>query len=80
MNGRMGRPALGNKSTHVRLDPEDMARIDAKVGDKGRAEFIRKAVKRELERWEREVAEAVARGEPVPPSPVFVTRSKPKDA
>jgi predicted DNA-binding protein len=49
----MGRPALGNIGTHVRLSAEAMARIDALVGQKRRAQFIREAVEAELARRER---------------------------
>jgi hypothetical protein len=37
-------------STHVRFPRETMERIDAIVGQKRRAQFIRKAVDNELER------------------------------
>lgn len=50
---RMGRPPLNVKPILVRL-PEDMPeRIDAIVGKNKRAEFIREALDRELERRER---------------------------
>ena len=49
-----GRPALGVKSTHLRL-PEGLAeRIDALVGKRRRADFIRQVVRREVERLERD--------------------------
>lgn len=50
--GRMGRPPIG-KFTAVRLPPEMLARIDALAPAGRRAEFIREAVERELERRER---------------------------
>jgi predicted DNA-binding protein len=49
---RMGRPAIG-KFTAVRLSPEMLARIDALTGPGKRAEFIREAVERELQRREK---------------------------
>lgn len=49
----VGRPPLGVKPTLVRLSPEAVARIEALVGPQRRAEFIREAVERELERRER---------------------------
>lgn len=49
---RMGRPSLNVKATMVRL-PEGMAeRIDVVAGPNRRAEFIRKAVEKELKRLE----------------------------
>jgi predicted DNA-binding protein len=52
----MGRPPLGIKSTNIRL-PDGLAeRIDALVGPKRRAAFIRKIVEREVERLEKERA------------------------
>jgi predicted DNA-binding protein len=48
----MGRPPLHMKGTHVRLPEETMQRIDALVGNKRRAQFIREAIDRELERRE----------------------------
>lgn len=50
---RMGRPPIG-KFTAVRLPDETLARIDALVAKGKRANFIREAVERELERRERE--------------------------
>ena len=51
---RMGRPPLKRdietKTTLVRLDADTMARVDALAGANRRAEFIREAVDRELER------------------------------
>lgn len=50
--GRMGRPPLKVKPILVRL-PEGMGeRIDALVGKNKRAEFIREAVAKELQRRE----------------------------
>lgn len=50
---RMGRPLLNVKPLLVRL-PEGMAeRIDALVGPKKRAEFIREALEKELQERER---------------------------
>lgn len=49
----MGRPPLHMKPTQVRLPEEVMRRIDRIVGQKRRAEFIRQAVLKELERIER---------------------------
>lgn len=49
----MGRPPLGVRSTQVRL-PEGLGeRIDALVGRKRRAAFIREVVEREVERLEK---------------------------
>lgn len=48
----MGRPPLGNKPTIVRLSEEDRARIEAIVGSRGMAAFIRDAVREELDRRE----------------------------
>ena len=50
----MGRPPLGNKPTMVRLSDEDRARIEALVGGRGMAGFIRDAVRAELDRREAE--------------------------
>lgn len=46
---RMGRPPIG-KFTAVRLSPEMLERIDALAGPGKRAQFIRDAVERELQR------------------------------
>lgn len=51
---RMGRPPLGIISTTIRLPKALLERIDALRGPNRRAEFIREAVERELERQERE--------------------------
>lgn len=45
----MGRPPLNLTRTHVNLSPEDLARIDAIVGEKGRSKFIRDAVRQVLD-------------------------------
>jgi len=47
---RMGRPPLGVKPTLVRLPKGTAEHIDALVGKNRRAEFIRNAVEKELER------------------------------
>lgn len=52
----MGRPALNFERTHISFDPRALARLDAIVGEKGRAEFIRMALDLALE-----VAEATQR-------------------
>ncbi|WP_425415001.1 YlcI/YnfO family protein [Phenylobacterium immobile] len=49
----MGRPSLGIISTTVRLPGAILARIDALLGPNRRAQFIREAVERELERREK---------------------------
>lgn len=49
----MGRPKLGLVATVVRVKPEILARINEVAGAHRRAEFIREAVERELERRER---------------------------
>lgn len=54
----MGRPAMNLTPTLVRLGDGVAARIDAIVGPKHRAEFIREAIDRELRRREREAARA----------------------
>jgi Arc/MetJ-type ribon-helix-helix transcriptional regulator len=46
----MGRPPLGVTPTIVRLSKDAADRIDALVGPGRRAQFIREAVERELER------------------------------
>lgn len=50
---RMGRPPLNMKIVPVRLPPEVIEKVDAVVGTYGRAQFIREAVERELERREK---------------------------
>ncbi len=52
----MGRPPIG-PAVLIRLEPAQLARIDAIVGDRGRPGFIRDAVARELERRERDAAD-----------------------
>lgn len=49
----MGRPPMNMKPTPVRLSKEALARIDALVGNYGRAAFIREAVETELARREK---------------------------
>ncbi|SMC32310.1 hypothetical protein SAMN06297251_10116 [Fulvimarina manganoxydans] len=49
---RMGRPALDVSPTVVRLTTDQRARIEALVGKRGLAGFIRAAVEAELERRE----------------------------
>ncbi len=39
----MGRPALNLTRTHISFEKETLRRLDALVGEKGRAAFIRKA-------------------------------------
>ena len=51
----MGRPPLDFSPTQVRLPPEDRRRIEALVGSRGMAGFIRDAVRAELERREAEM-------------------------
>lgn len=46
----MGRPPLFHTRTHINLPAEDLARIDAIVGQKGRSKFIRQAVQQMLGR------------------------------
>lgn len=58
---RMGRPALGVRATKIRLSDDVRKRIEALVGDRGMAEFVRQAVEAHLERVE---AAAGTRHEP----------------
>lgn len=51
---RMGRPPLNVKPTQVRLTTELRERIEALVGPKRMALFIREAVEAELDRRERQ--------------------------
>lgn len=51
---RMGRPPLHMTATLVRFSEETLARIDALVGNKQRAKFIREAVEKKLDRMEAE--------------------------
>jgi hypothetical protein len=48
----MGRPPLGMKPTTVRLSAETIGRIEALVGNRRLAVFVREAVQNELERRE----------------------------
>jgi hypothetical protein len=50
---RMGRPPLNLDKTVIRLSAETRARIEALVGKRGMAAFIREAVERELTRREK---------------------------
>jgi predicted DNA-binding protein len=49
----MGRPPLNLDKTVIRLSAETRARIEALVGKRGMAAFIREAVERELMRREK---------------------------
>lgn len=51
-DGRMGRPPLGMKPTTIRLSTEAIGRIEALVGNRRLALFIREAVENELQRRE----------------------------
>lgn len=48
----MGRPPLGMKATTIRLSVDTIRRIEAQVGNRQLAKFIREAVERELRRRE----------------------------
>lgn len=48
----MGRPPLGMKPTTIRLSTETISRIEALVGNRRIALFIREAVENELQRRE----------------------------
>ena len=48
----MGRPPLGMKPTTVRLPVETIRKIEALVGNRRVASFIREAVEKELRRRE----------------------------
>lgn len=48
----MGRPPLNVKSTNVRISEEAMRRIEALVGARGMAAFIREAIEEKLARDE----------------------------
>jgi hypothetical protein len=50
---RMGRPPLNLDKTVIRLSAETRKRIEALVGKRGMAGFIREAVERELARREK---------------------------
>lgn len=45
----MGRPRLDYIRTHISFEAETLARLDAIVGEKGRAAFIRKATNQMLD-------------------------------
>jgi hypothetical protein len=47
--GDMGRPRLDYIRTHVSIDAKALARLDAIVGEKGRAAFIRMALDQALD-------------------------------
>jgi hypothetical protein len=51
-DGAMGRPPLGMKPTTVRLSVDTIQRIEALVGNRRLAVFIREAVENELTRQE----------------------------
>lgn len=53
-DGPMGRPPLGMKATTIRLSAETVRRIEAQVGNRQLAKFIREAVEHELKRREEE--------------------------
>jgi len=48
----MGRPPLGMKPTTIRLSTDTISRIEALVGNRRLALFIREAVENELQRRE----------------------------
>lgn len=50
----MGRPPLGMKATTIRLSVDTIRRIEAQVGNRQLAKFIREAVEGELRRREEE--------------------------
>ena len=51
-DGVMGRPPLGMKPTTIRLSTDTISRIEAIVGNRRLALFIREAVENELRRRE----------------------------
>jgi hypothetical protein len=51
-DSEMGRPPLGMKPTTVRLSVDTIRRIEARVGNRRLAVFIREAVENELQRQE----------------------------
>jgi len=51
-DGAMGRPPLGMKPTTIRLSADTIRRIEALVGNRRVALFIREAVENELQRRE----------------------------
>jgi hypothetical protein len=52
-HGLMGRPPLGMKPTTIRLPIETVQRIEALVGSRRLAGFIREAIENELQRREK---------------------------
>ena len=52
-DGAMGRPPLGMKPTTIRLSADTINRIEALVGNRRLALFIREAVENELKRREK---------------------------
>ncbi len=50
----MGRPPLGMRATTIRLSADTIRRIEAQVGNRQLAKFIREAVERELRHREGE--------------------------
>ena len=46
----MGRPPLKVQRTNLNLDPDDIARVSAIVGEKGISKFVRDAVRHQLDR------------------------------
>ncbi|MCI4590417.1 hypothetical protein MOK15_09955 [Sphingobium sp. BYY-5] len=52
-DGTMGRPPLGMKPTTIRLSTDTIRRIEALVGNRRLALFIREAVENELQRREK---------------------------
>jgi len=51
-DGAMGRPPLGMKPTTIRLPVDTLQRVEALVGNRRIALFIREAVEKELARRE----------------------------
>lgn len=45
----MGRPFLDMIRTHISFDRQSLARLDALVGEKGRAAFVRRALDQALD-------------------------------
>lgn len=69
----MGRKPLDMTLTSFRLEPEILARIDARVGSRGRAQFVRDALRKQLDELDEEdvaVADALAK--------VRASRGKPR--
>lgn len=46
---RMGRPPLNVQRTNLNLDPDDLARVSAIVGEKGISKFVRDAIRYQLD-------------------------------